>query len=115
MDRKALGQRVKETKVDAGVYPIRNDGNGRALVESARNLGTMQGQRFSLETGAHRNAGLLRDWNEFGKEAFAFVVLEVRDRPDTAHFDKHGALNKLKTKWLDRRRPWYNLAGAGEG
>jgi hypothetical protein len=106
MDRKELKRLAKEVKTEAGVYQIRNMRTGKVLVDSTRNFRTLNGQQFGLEMGSHRNTLLQQDWNEFGKEAFAFEVLEVLEKKETGYFDEKGALEKLKTKWLDQIQPF---------
>ncbi|HWI52914.1 MAG TPA: GIY-YIG nuclease family protein [Symbiobacteriaceae bacterium] len=106
MDRKELKRLAKEVKVEAGIYQIRNTGNGKVLVMATRNLRTVNGQRFALETGGHGNKELQQDWNTFGPAAFAVEVLEVLDKPETGYFDERGALKKLKQKWLEQLKPY---------
>lgn len=107
VDRKAeLKQFAKEIKTDAGVYQIKNNRNGKALVESTRNLKTINGQQFQLELGSHTNKMLQQDWNECGKEAFTFEVLEVLDKEKMAPLDEQDALKKLKEQWLERLQPF---------
>lgn len=113
--RKELQQQAKEIKVEAGVYQIKNTRNGKVMVESTRDLKTMQGRRFALELNSHPNKTLQREWNEFGADAFTFEVLEVLKKPETGYFDEVGALKKLKRKWLEQLQPFgekgYNAPG----
>jgi hypothetical protein len=69
-------------------------------------LKTINGKRFQLEMGGHPNAALLKEWNEYGKDAFAFEVLEVLEKPETGYFDEKDALKKLEAAWLDRLQPY---------
>lgn len=101
-----LKRLAKETKTDAGVYQIRNTRNGKVLVESTRNLRTINGKQFQLEMGGHMNRGLQQEWNEFGKEAFAFEALEVLEKPETGYFDEADALKKLRAKWVQQLQPF---------
>lgn len=104
--RDELKRLAKETKTEAGVYQIRNTRNGKVLIESTRNLKTMNGHLFGLQTGAHGNKQLQAEWNEFGPEAFAFEVLEVLEKPETGYVDEPGALKRLKAKWLEQLQPY---------
>jgi len=106
MDRKELKRLAKEVKTEAGIYQIRNIRNGKVLVIATRNLRTVNGQRFALETGGHGTRELQHDWNTLGAEAFAFEVLEVLDKPETGYFDERDALKKLKQKWLEQLKPY---------
>ncbi|HLN63743.1 MAG TPA: DUF2087 domain-containing protein [Symbiobacteriaceae bacterium] len=107
MDRKQeLKRLAKETKTEAGVYLIRNTKNGKVLVEATRNLKTINGRIFSLQSGGFPHKALQQEWNEFGEEAFEFAVLEVLEKPETGYFDEKDALKKLEAKWLDQLQPY---------
>lgn len=114
MDRReALKQQYKETKIDAGIYQIKNTKNQRLLIESTMNLKTMTGKQFTLEMGSYQNKQLQNEWNEFGKDAFVFEVLEILEIPESGYFDAKDSLKKLKEKWLDKLQPYgdrgYNI------
>jgi DNA-binding CsgD family transcriptional regulator len=107
MDRKKeLKQQYKETKIEAGVYQIRNTKNQKLLVESTMNLKSINGRRFELEMGTHQNKLLQYDLKEFGAETFVIEVLEILEKPEEGYFDAKDALKKLKEKWLDQLQPY---------
>ena len=107
MDRKEeLKRQYKETKIQAGVYQVRNTKNLKILIESTSNLKTINGKRFSLDMGSYQNKGLLDELKEFGAEAFVFEVLEILEAPREGYFDAKDALKKLKEKWLDKLQPY---------
>lgn len=107
MDRKEeLKRQYKETKSEAGVYQIRNTKNEKVFVESTMNFKTINGKRFTLETGTYQNRLLQNEWNEFGEEVFVFEVLEILEIPETGYFDAKDALKKLKEKWLEKLQPY---------
>ncbi len=107
MDRKQeLKQLYKETKIRAGVYQIKNIKNQKVFIGSSLNLKTINRKQFELETGTHKNTILQRDWQEFGKEAFIFEVLEVLEKKEDGYFDTQDALEKLEQKWLDKLQPF---------
>ncbi|HWI61447.1 MAG TPA: GIY-YIG nuclease family protein [Symbiobacteriaceae bacterium] len=106
MDRKELRRQARETKVEAGIYQIRNLQSGKVLVLSTRNLKTMNGKRFGLEMGGYINKQLQEDYTRLGRDAFAFEVLEVLEKPETGYFDEKDALKKLLTKWLHQLQPY---------
>ena len=107
VDRKEeLKQQYKETKIETGVYQIRNTKNQKLLIESTLNLKSINGRRFGLEMGTHQNKLLQSELKEFGAEAFVFEVLEVLEIPETGYFDTKEALKKLKEKWLDKLQPY---------
>lgn len=104
--RKALKQAYKETKTEAGVYQIRNTVNGKVLVASTPNLKTINGQRFQLEVGSHRNARLQAEWKQYGEAAFVFEVLEVLSDDITGTYARQEALAQLERTWLDTLQPY---------
>jgi hypothetical protein len=107
MDRKKeLKQMYKEEDIPAGVYQIKNTRNQKIYMASSRNLNAMNGQRFQLEAGVHRNKKLQDDWREFGAEVFAFEVLEVLKKKEDGFFDAKDNLKKLEAKWLDQLQPF---------
>ncbi|KUO74107.1 MAG: transcriptional regulator [Desulfosporosinus sp. BRH_c37] len=107
MDRKQeLKRQYKETKIEAGVYQIRNTKNGKVLIESTPNLKTINGKLFGLEMGSHTNKLLQNEITEFGGEAFVIEVLEILEIPEDIYFDTKDALKKLMQKWLAKLQPY---------
>ncbi|MGE5674822.1 MAG: GIY-YIG nuclease family protein [Mycobacterium leprae] len=108
MDKRELKRMARETKTEAGVYQIRNTKNGKRFVDSTPNLKSLNGQRFMLETGSHKNSRLQADWKAYGGDAFLFEVLEVLERAEdeSIYFDLRDELKKLEEKWLDRLQPF---------
>ncbi|KJS49544.1 DUF2087 domain-containing protein [Desulfosporosinus sp. BICA1-9] len=107
MDRKQeLKQQYKETKIEAGVYQIKNTINDKIFIESTPNLKTINGKRFTLDMGTYQNKLLQNEWTEFGSEAFVFEVLEILEIPEEGYFDTKDALKKLKAQWLNELQPY---------
>ena len=107
MDRKKeLKQLYKETKTEAGIYQIKNTQNGKIFIGSTRNLRTLKGKQFELEMGTSTNKELQHEWNEFGKEAFVFEVLEVLKKKESEYFDEKNELKKMEEAWLDKLQPY---------
>lgn len=112
--KKELKQAYKEMKTEAGVYQIKNTVNGKVLVVAATNLKTMQGKRFQLQMGSHKNPQLQAEWKQFGEDAFVFELLEVLEDKDEGTLASQEALRLLEQKWLDKLQPYgdrgYNRA-----
>lgn len=108
MDRKKeLKQRFKDTDVEAGVYQIKNRMNHKILIGSTRNLKTLNGIRFMLETNGYTtNKELQEEWNQFGKDAFTFSILEKLKKKDEPYFNEKEALAELEEKWLEELQPY---------
>ena len=111
--RKELLEQYKQIKKEAGVYQIKNTINQKVYVIATPDLKSMNGRRFELNMGSYKNAGLQKDWNQSGEEAFAFEILEVLDEKAEGFFDKKEELKKLEKKWLEKIKPYgdkgYNL------
>ncbi|MED1205534.1 GIY-YIG nuclease family protein [Heyndrickxia acidicola] len=103
--KKELKQQFKEAKIEAGVYQIRNLENDKVYISSTRNFKTLTGKKFSLEMGTETNKALQKEWNTYGKEAFAFEILETL-KDDNGNIDKKYALIKLLEKWMDQIKPF---------
>lgn len=108
MDRKKeLKQQFKETKIEGGIYQIKNTKNGKIYIDSTRNFKTLNGKKFMLESGTDNTHPLLQnEWNEFGKDAFVFEILEVLKPKKSGFFDEKRELKKLEEKWLNELKPY---------
>jgi hypothetical protein len=108
MDRKKeLKQQFKETSVDAGVFQIKNTMNNKVLIQSTKNLKTINGLKFMLEGNTYTpNKELQREWNQYGKEAFSIEILEKLKRENDPYFNEKEALAALEEKWLEKKQPY---------
>ncbi|HZK55173.1 MAG TPA: DUF2087 domain-containing protein [Desulfosporosinus sp.] len=114
MDRKeALKRLYKETKIEGGVYQVKNTVNHKILIESTPNLKSINGKQFCLDMGTYQNKRLQNDLQQFGAEVFVFEVLEILEAPTEGYFDPKDALKKLKEQWLNKLQPYeergYNI------
>jgi hypothetical protein len=99
-NNKTLKQQYLETKTRAGVYAIRNQITGRALVAGSTNAqGTLNRHRFELEHGLHRNARLAQDWVEHGETHFRFDILDMVKPSDDPAFNAAEELEVLVGLW----------------
>lgn len=107
MDRKKeLKQLYKETEIEAGVFQIKNNANQKVFIGSTRNFKTLNGVKFSLETGVYINTQLQEDWKAFGKEAFQIDILETLKKKDSPYFNEKEALAELENRWLEKIQPY---------
>jgi hypothetical protein len=99
-NRKALKQQYLETKTRSGVYAIRNQITGRALVAGSTNVqGTLNRHRFELQHGLQRNAKLAQDWVEHGETNFLFEVLDMVKPSEDPAFNAAQELEMLVSLW----------------
>jgi hypothetical protein len=105
--RRELKRQYKERPRVAGVFQVRNTVNGRVLLGSSLNLdGPLNGHRFMLTTGSHRNAALQKDWHTYGADAFLFEVLETVKIKDDPQFDIEDELTLLEEIWIEKLQPF---------
>lgn len=92
--------------MEAGVYLISNNVNGKCYVGSTIHLDQRRREHFSkLANNKHINAHLQNAYNKYGREAFDFEVLETIDIDDNIK-DK---LLKREQFWIDNLKPEYNI------
>ena len=99
-NKKTLKRQYLETKTRAGVYAIRNQITGRALVAGSTNVqGTLNRHHFELRYGQHRNARLAQDWVEHGETNFLFDVLDMVKPSEDPAFNAAQELEMLVGLW----------------
>ncbi|XRG77881.1 GIY-YIG nuclease family protein [Rossellomorea sp. GAMAL-10_SWC] len=104
--KKELKMQYKETKVQAGIYQIKNVKNQKIFIVSTKNLKTINGKKFELEAGSCTNKTLQQEWNEYGKESFVFEELEILKEEDISPLGIKGDLKRLEEKWLEKLQPY---------
>jgi group I intron endonuclease len=101
----------------AGIYAITNTINGDRYVGQAKNMkARVRSHIRDLDKGTHRTSEdrrLQSAWDEFGRDAFEIVVLEiVRDnrtetnyhvRPDNLSLAEHFYINEKSEYNVDKR------------
>ncbi|RDU38850.1 GIY-YIG nuclease family protein [Neobacillus piezotolerans] len=108
MDRKKeLKQQYKETSVEPGIFQIKNTINDKIFVGSTKNLKTLNGIKFMLDTNGYTpNKELQKEWNQYGKDAFMIDILEKLKKNDDPYFNDKEALMALEEKWLEKLQPY---------
>jgi hypothetical protein len=105
--RKELNREYQERPKPAGVFQVKNTANGQVLLGSSLNLeGALNGHRFMLKTGSHRNKELQADWNEYGADKFVFEILEVVQVRDDPNFNLSDELTLLEMIWVEKLQPF---------
>ena len=104
--KKELKRAYLERPKPAGVFQIKNTANGKVLLGSCLNLdGALNGHRFMLSIGSHRNQTLQKEWKEYGAERFVFEILETVKVSEEPDFNLSDALASLEQTWLERLAP----------
>jgi len=104
--KKEMKLKAKEEKPSYGIFQIKNVKNGRLFVSSTPNFKTLNGLKFMLTTGGHKNKELQNDWDEHGKESFEIEILETIDEKDWQGTSKGKILEKQLDKWLEELQPY---------
>ena len=106
-DRKRLIAEYKQEKKPAGVFMLRNTGNGKILLGSSLNLqGPLNRLRFELSFGAHKCRALQDDWNTLGPDMFTFEIVDSFLPKDDPAFDASAELTVLEDLWLEKLQPF---------
>jgi group I intron endonuclease len=85
-----------------GIYCIRNKINGKVYIGSSVDIhARWRTHRYELRGGGHHSIALQRAWDKYGREAFAFEVLEeiadmqARLQRETELIAQHGSADGL--------------------
>jgi len=105
--KKDIKREYKERKKPAGIFQVKNTANGKVLLGSSLNLeGPLNGHKFMLTIGAHRNKVLQQEWDEYGADKFIFEILEVVKVKDDPNFNLSDELTLLEQIWLEELQPF---------
>lgn len=106
MTKKELKNQYKETKFPMGVFQIKNQVNGKILIDSGLNMPAKWKRHLTeLKFGSHRNKGLQEEWNQFGETAFVYeVVAELAYKSATEDYGKEVAV--LAELYLEELMPF---------
>jgi group I intron endonuclease len=105
--KKDIKREYKEREKPAGVFQVKNTVNGKVLLGSSLNLeGPLNGHKFMLTIGGHRNKVLQQEWNKYGPDKFVFEILEVVEVKDDPNFNLSDELTLLEQIWLEELQPF---------
>lgn len=107
MTRKELTAEYKNMKFRMGVFQIRNTVNNKVLIESSPNLDKIWNRhRLELQFGGHRNAGLQKDWKEYGEDNFVFEILAEIEQKEDSTLDINKELKLLEQMYIEELQPF---------
>jgi hypothetical protein len=105
--KKDIVRAYKDHQRPAGIFQIKNTVNGKVLLGSSLNLeGPLNGHKFMLTIGSHRNETLQKEWKEFGPDAFVFQILEEVKRREDPNFNLLDELTLLEEIWIEKLQPF---------
>jgi hypothetical protein len=107
--RKELTERYRQTVPEAGVYVIRNAGNGKALLGSTINLGSLRNKlEFARTTNMPSvlDGRMAQDVTQFGIDALSLEILEVVEvTPEMTDGQVRDDLATLESLWREKLGP----------
>ena len=102
IDKKEIKRIYKESVQPMGIFRIKNRENGRTYIGSTLNLPAKKNSIFfQLDMKSHMNEALQEDYNTFGKDAFAFEVIDTLEPKPQPGVDYREELETLLQFWIE--------------
>lgn len=94
----------KTREIYGGVYGIRNKITGKIFLQPAVNIeGKEERFNFAVQTKSNSVIMQLRsDWNEYGAEAFEYVLYETLKRKEETDFEFKKIIEELYNEWREK-------------
>jgi hypothetical protein len=103
IDRRQAIRDYKLRKIRQGVFAVRCTVSGKVWIGSSLDLDKAQNREwFVLQSGAHYNAVLQREWNIHGEKAFEYKILETLDEA-VSQIRLNDVLKELRRQWIERQ------------
>lgn len=107
IDKNEIKRQYKETVQPMGIYQMRNLSNGKIFVGSSKNLRAKQNSfQFQDKLGAHESSEFLEDYNKYGRDNFAFEILDYLDPKEGPNYDYTKDLETLLELWIEKLQPF---------
>lgn len=82
--KKELKEQYKNREIIGGVYRVICQGSGKQFLRSTEDIkGSKNRFIFSIATNSCPDMSMLKEWNEFGPNAFDFEILEEIVKKET--------------------------------
>lgn len=105
--RKELQMQYRQMEIYMGVVKITNTANGKAYVVSYPDLrNKWQFIQNALNEGTYSSGALMRDWKEYGADAFQYEVLEQKAQQGESREEIGRALRQMERAWLKKLHPY---------
>jgi hypothetical protein len=111
-ERRRRRQEYRLRQKSAGIFRITNTVTGKVLLGSSLDLYfPLNSHEFQLTYGSHKNQALQDDFDRYGRDAFAFEIVEVVKSSDDPGFSVEADLERLEKIYAGRldRSNTYNL------
>ena len=104
---KELKEAYKNYKPPMGVFQIKNETNGKILVEGNTNMTAIWNRyRLQLAMNNHPNKALQSDWNTFGESQFTFTVIDTLEEKEESNLDYAKEVKLLEGMYLEELQPF---------
>lgn len=103
-EKKELISRYKQRKIIGGIYAIKNNQNGRMLIDGTTDVKGMQNRfNFSQKTGSCVNTRIQNDWANYGCSSFNFEILEeLAKKEEQSSREFQEEIDLLKEIYLEK-------------
>jgi len=95
--KKELKDEYKQMEFPMGVFQIKCTVNEKSLIDNSVDMESKwKRHKMELKFGNHRNKELQKDWNQYGENKFAFVVLSELKKTETENVNYNKELKTLQ-------------------
>lgn len=103
--KKELINAYKQREIEMGIIQIYNKITKYSYVDICKNLyKPFEGIKFQLNMGKFKAKALQKDWDNYGEEAFEFIVVEkLKPREGSTDKEKIDDLKELLQIWIDNQ------------
>jgi group I intron endonuclease len=107
INKSEIKKKYKQSLTPMGVYQLKNLINGKILIGSSKNLPGRK-NRFEMELSLENfsDKELLHDVREFGKDKFAFEVLDYLEPKEDPAYNYTEDLKTLEELWIEKLQPF---------
>lgn len=107
LDKDEERRKYKSTLQPMGVYSVSNSVNGKVLVGSSLNTGSIFNRiSFQLKNGSYPNEELQKDYKLQRDADFSFKVLDFLKPVDDPLYNYTEDLRVLEELWLEKLQPY---------
>lgn len=114
IDKKAVKKDYLQNPPPMGIYKITCLANGKIFIGSHLNVnGRINRHKFSLDMGNEEIKPMLEDYRKFGKDKFAFEIIDILKPKEEPGTDYKEELALLEEMWKEKLSPYdekgYNI------
>src|ERR1044072_1903078 len=104
---KQLKKDYQQNPRPMGILLVRNNLSDKVFLVSSPDLpGAINRHKFQLNAGGHPNKQLQADWNQLGRDAFAFEIVDGLSPGPDLKLHYRPDLTSLEDLWLEKLQPF---------